>query len=676
MKKTAELPAFSQIRLENIVPQVKAFIDAAHETVARLCQVTEPSWQNILQLLEDLFAQESILWSPIRHLNNVMSTPELRKVHDEALTLWTEYHNFLGQHTALYQIIRKIKNSPAFETLSKAQKMVISHQLRDFHLSGVDLDADKKARYQAISEELTALCTQFGANVLDATQAYTHPIHSPEELSGLPQWLIEAAKEKAAEKNQSTPLLTLAQPIYSAVMQFADHRPLREDMYVAYVTRASELGPFAKQWDNGPLIDKILKLRAELADLLSFNNYAELSLATKMASSTEEVLSFLNELAAQGTPLATQEMMELQLFAKEQGLNSPLQPWDIAYYSEKLRQEKYDYNSETLRHYFPLPKVLDGLLSLLEKLFSIQFTQHEKFDTWHSDALLYSIKNKKGDILAYLYLDLYARSTKQQGAWADECRPRYKDAAGNSHVPVSFVVCNFSRPSSETPSLLTHEDIMTLFHEFGHALHHSLTEIDEPSVSGTHGVAWDAVEFPSQFMENWCWSQEVLTALSGHYQSKEPLPYTLYQKLLSSKYYHCGLDLVRQLEFALFDFRIHLNCKDKNLKFVQSTLNEVRKQVAVISIPDYHRFQNSFTHIFDGGYDAGYYSYKWAEVLSADAFQRFAAAGLYDTALGLEFKNKILSRGGSEEAMDLFVEFMGRKPKIDALLVSLGIKAP
>lgn len=674
MKNT--LPIFSTIHPEDIVPQVKAFIEKANQSIAKLCQTSTPSWDTILQPLEDLAAEEALLWGPIRHLNNVASTPELRLAHDEALNLWTDYHNAIGQNETLCKMITQIKESTDFKTLSKAQKMVINHELRDFHLSGVDLSADKKERYRAISEQLTALCANFGANVLDATKAYTHILHGKEELSGLPHWLIEEGTAKAKEQKQKGALLTLAAPVYSAVMQFADHRPLREDMYVAYVTRASEVGPFAKQWDNGPIMDKILALRDELAKLLSFENYAALSLVTKMAPSTAEVLSFLNELTVHAAPLAKQEMVELQQFAKEQGLNTALQPWDLSYYSEKLRQQKYAYNSEELRCYFPLPKVLTGLFDLLERLFSIQFLPEKEFDSWDADALLYKVQNKNGQLHGYLYLDLYARPAKQQGAWADECRPRYKDAKGQVHLPIGFVACNFSRPGKDSPSLLTHDDVMTLFHEFGHALHHLLTEIDEPSVGGTNGVAWDAVEFPSQLMENWCWSKDVLTAISGHYQTGEPLPKALYQKLVASKYYHCGLALVRQLEFSLFDFRIHLEYNDKNPKFIQTTLDAVRKQVAVTPIPNYHRFQNAFTHIFDGGYDAGYYSYKWAEVLSADAFQRFEQTGLYNNALGLEFKTKILSRGGAEDAMDLFVNFMGRKPRIDALLVSLGVKTP
>ena len=667
---TVVLPLFSTIQPNDIVPQVKDFIATANKTIAEICKTPTPSWDTVLQPLEDLSAKEAILWGPIRHLNNVASTPELRAAYDAALPLWTEYHNAIGQNATLCKVISRIKESPDFESLNKAQQAVIHHELRDFHLSGVDLDDEKKERYRDISEQLATLASKFGANVLDATKAYTRTLHNEEELSGLPAWLIEETKKK----KQNFPVLTLAAPIYSAVMQFADHRPLREDMYVAYVTRASELGPFAEQWDNGPIMRKILKLRNELAQLLSFKNYAELSLATKMAPSTVEVLNFLNALAEQAIPIAKKEMAELKAFAKEQSGLSKLQPWDRAYYSEKLQQQKYAYSSEELRTYFPLPKVLGGLFALLEKLFSIQLLPQENFDSWHEDALLYKVQNKEGLLHGYLYLDLYARPGKQQGAWADECIPRYRDAKGTLHLPVTFVACNFSRPGSDTPSLLTHNDVMTLFHEFGHALHYLLTEIDEPSVAGTNGVAWDAVEFPSQLMENWCWSETVLTALSGHYQTGKTLPKALYEKLLASKYYHCGLDLVRQLEFALFDFRIHLQYNGQNPKWIQSTLDAIRKQVAAFSTPSYNRFQNSFTHIFDGGYDAGYYSYKWAEVLSADAFQRFEKEGLYNTTLGQEFKDKILSRGGSEDAMDLFVSFMGRKPQIDALLVSSGIK--
>lgn len=667
---TVVLPLFSTIQPDDIVVQVKAFIQTANKLIAEVCKTPTPSWDTVLQPLEDLSAKEAILWGPIQHLNNVASTPELRAAYDAALSLWTEYHNAIGQNAALYKVITQIKESPAFESLNKAQQTVINHELRDFHLSGVDLDDEKKERYRDISEQLATLASKFGANVLDATKAYTRALHNEEELSGLPAWLIEETKKK----KQKFPVLTLAAPIYSAVMQFADHRPLREDMYVAYVTRASEVGPFAEQWDNGPIMRKILKLRDELAKLLSFENYAELSLATKMAPSTEEVLTFLNALAEQATPIAKKEMAELKAFAKEQSGLSKLQPWDLAYYSEKLQQQKYAYSSEELRSYFPLPKVLGGLFELLEKLFSIQLLPQENFDRWHEDALLYKVQNKEGHVHGYLYLDLYARPGKQQGAWADQCIPRYRDAKGDLHLPITLVACNFSRPGSDMPSLLTHNDVMTLFHEFGHALHYLLTEIDVPSVAGTNGVAWDAVEFPSQLMENWCWSETVLTSISGHYKTGRTLPKDLYEKLLASKHYHCGLGFARQLEFALFDFRIHLQYNGQNPKWIQTTLDAVRRQTSVTPVPSYNRFQNSFTHIFDGGYDAGYYSYKWAEVLSADAFQRFEQEGLYNTTLGQEFKDKILSRGGSEDAMDLFVSFMGRKPKVDALLVSSGIK--
>ncbi len=664
------LPLFSAIHPDHIVEQVKEFIEKANKAIDKICNTATPSWHTVLQPLEDLSAKEAILWGPIRHLNNVESFPELRAAYDEALTLWTAYHDAIGQNTRLYQIIARIKENPAFEALTKAQKTVINHALRDFHLSGVDLDDDKKEQYRDMSEELASLASKFGANVLDATKAYTRALHHEEELSGLPDWLITETKKK----KKDLPILTLAAPIYSAVMQFADHRPLREDMYVAYVTRASDVGPFAEKWDNGPIMRKILKLRNELAKLLSFENYAELSLATKMAPSSVEVLAFLSALAEKATPIAKKEMAELKAFAKEQSGLSAVQPWDLAYYSEKLQLQKYAYSSEELRAYFPLPKVLAGLFELLEKLFSIQLVPQENFDRWHEDALLYQIQNKEGHVCGHLYLDLYARPGKQQGAWADECVPRYRDGAGQLHLPITFVACNFSRPGENTPSLLTHNDVMTLFHEFGHALHYLLTEIDEPSVAGTNGVAWDAVEFPSQLMENWCWSEEVLTAISSHYQTGESLPKALYEKLLASKHYHCGLDLARQLEFSLFDFRIHLHYNGQSPKWIQTTLDAVRRLVAVTPIPHYNRFQNSFTHIFDGGYDAGYYSYKWAEVLSADAFQRFEQEGLYNGTLGQEFKDKILSRGGSEDAMDLFVDFVGRKPQIDALLVSLGIK--
>ncbi len=670
------LPVFSQVDIKKIVPNVKAFIEAAHKEIKEICKANDPSWKTILEPLELLDAKESLLWGPIQHLNNVESSKELRAAYDEALPLWSDYHNSVGQNVTLYQAIKKIKDSAEFSQLTVPQKKVVDNALRDFHLSGVDLPDDKKERYRAISEQLSTLCSNFGANVLDATSAYTRAIHDPHELSGLPQWLIEEAQQKAQEKNVTGYLLSLAAPVYMAVMQFADHRPLREDMYVAYITRASELGPYGNQCDNGPVMDKILALRHELAQLLGFKNYAEYSLANnKAAPSTQDVIAFLVELAEKSMPVAKDEMHELQEFAKQHGLQVPLQPWDITYYSEKLSQQKYAYSSEKLREYFPLDTVLAGLFQFLKNLFSIDLIPQKEFDRWNEDALLYHVQDKDGQLHGYLYLDLFARASKQQGAWAEQCFPRYRDAKGQLHLPVTFVCCNFNRPTEKTPALLSQLDIETLFHEFGHALHYVLTEIDEPSIAGTNGVAWDAVEFPSQLMENWCWSQEVLTSLSKHYQTGEQLPDELYQKLLASKHYHCGMQMVRQLEFSLFDFRIHLQYKEGPAKFIQHTLDAVRQQVCVTPVVNYNRFQNSFTHIFDGGYDAGYYSYKWAEVLSANAFQRFEQEGLQNNTLGLEFKNKILSRGGSEDAMTLFVDFMGKKPEMDALLVATGIKA-
>ncbi len=672
---TDNLPIFSTIKPETIVPEVKNFIAHSRQLIHRLTENPNPSWATLMQALEDNSALEAKLWQPIEHLNAVMSRPELREAYDEALALWSEFHTEISHDTALFAVIKHLHDSPEFKTLTRPQQTVIKHQLRDFHLSGVDLPADKKARYRKIVEELTVLSSKVGANTLDANKAFIRPVHDVQELAGLPDWLIEEAALKAKELGQEGHAFSLEAPVYSAIMQFADHRPLREDLYVAYVTRASELGPFPHQWDNGPLIDQILGLRQELAVLLGFKNYADLSLADKMAPSNEEVVAFLSQLAKASKPLAEKEMAALAAFAKTAGLHSTLQPWDLAYYREKLQAKEYAYSSEELRPYFPLSKVLHGLFELLSQLFQVQFTEEDHFDHWHKDALLYRINNPDGSLQAHLYLDLFARPGKQQGAWVGGCYPRYRDKEGKLHHPVTFLVCNFSRPGIDRPALLTHSEMQTLFHEFGHALHYSLTEIDEPSASGTSGVAWDAVEFPSQLMENWTWSKEVLNRLSGHYQTQEPLPEALYEKLLASKDFHCAMQMVRQLEFALFDFRIHSEFDVHRPHCVQNILDEVRKEVSVVPIPNYHRFQNAFTHIFDGGYAAGYYSYKWAEVLSADAFSRFEKEGLLNSELGLEFKHKILTQGGSEDAMDLFVSFMGRKPEIQALLISNGIKA-
>ncbi|ARU28334.1 oligopeptidase A [Cellvibrio sp. PSBB006] len=671
-----ELPPFSAIQPEHVEPAISQLIDANRKHLqALLSDLQQPSWDNLVAPLE---AQGDLLdqaWSPVSHLNAVCNNDALRTAYNNSLALLTEYGTEVSQNTELYNAYQQLADSEDYGRLTQAQKQAVDNALRDFRLGGVALDGEQKKRFGAIQKRLSELSTQFSNNVLDATQAWFKHFTDAEALAGLPESALAQAAQAAAQKQLSGYVVTLDFPSYLAVMMYADSRQLREEMYTAYVTRASADGKkadgsSAAQWDNSALITETLALRHELAQLLGFANYAERSLASKMAESTQQVLDFLNELAQKSRPLAERDIQELRDFAATQGCTD-LQPWDMTYYSEKLRVEKYAISQEELRPYFPAERVITGMFDVVKRLYDIDIVQVAVFDSWHPDVRFYHIF-KNGEKIASFYLDLFAREHKRGGAWMADCRVRRKTDTG-TQLPVAFLTCNFTPPVGDTPSLLTHDEVTTLFHEFGHGLHHMLTQIDVAAVSGINGVAWDAVELPSQFLENWCWEPEAIPLISAHYQTAEPLPQALLDKMLAAKNFQSGMQMVRQLEFSLFDFRLHAEYDPANPQDPQAVLDQVRRDVAVVQAPAFNRFQNSFSHIFAGGYAAGYYSYKWAEVLSADAFSRFEEEGIFNAQTGESFLHEILQQGGSKAPMELFINFRGREPSIEALLRHSGL---
>ncbi len=670
------LPPFSSIRAEQVEPAVRQLIDDGRAQLKSLLEgLSVPTWNNLIAPIEDQGDKLDQAWAPVSHLNSVANSDELRKAYTESIALLTDYSTEFSQNEALYQAYQQLADSSEFAQLSQAQQQTISNALRDFRLGGVALnDADKK-RFGEIQKRLSELSTQFSNNVLDATQAWYKQFDNADALAGLPESALAQAAQAAAQKNLPGYVVTLDFPSYYAVIMYADNRALREEIYTAYVTRASAAGKkadgsSAAEFDNSALITETLALRHELAQLLGFANYAERSLASKMAESPAQVLQFLNELAQKSKPFAERDYAELCAFAAAQGCVD-LQSWDSTYYSEKLRVEKYSVSQEELRPYFPAEKVISGMFEVVQRLFGIQVQQIAEFDTYHPDVRFFHIE-KNGKQVASFYLDLFARDKKKGGAWMADCRVRRKTPTG-LQLPVAFLTCNFTPPVGETPSLLTHDEVTTLFHEFGHGLHHMLTQIDVAAVSGINGVAWDAVELPSQFMENWCWEPEAIPLISGHYQTGEPLPQRLLDKMLAAKNFQSGLQMIRQLEFSLFDIRLHAEYNTAAPKSAQQVLNEVRDLVAVIRPPAFNRFENSFSHIFAGGYAAGYYSYKWAEVLSADAYSRFEEEGIFNAQTGASFLQEILQQGGSRAPMELFKNFRGREPQIDALLRHSGI---
>ena len=666
-----DLPPYSAIRPEHVEPAVAAILADSRGAIAQLLaeQNATPSWNGLVLALDELNARLSRAWSPVSHLNAVCNSAELRAAYEACLPKLSEYWTELGQNRGLFEAYQALANGPSAAGFDVAQKTILEHALRDFRLSGIDLPAAGQQRYGAIQMKLSELTSNFSNQLLDATQAWTKHITDEAALVGLTDSAKAQMAQAAAAKELDGWLISLEFPSYYAVLTYADDRALREELYAAYCTRASDQGPHAGQFDNGPLINEILDLRQELAQLLGFANYSELSLAGKMAESTEQVLTFLRDLAVRSKPFAARDLQELQAFAAEQGC-SDLQSWDVGYYSEKLRQQRYSISQEQVRAWFPIDKVLTGLFAIVEQLYGIQIEELSGFDSWHSDVRLFQI-SENGQAVGRFFFDLYARANKRGGAWMDGARDQRRAANGELISPVANLVCNFTPAVNGQPALLTHDEVTTLFHEFGHGLHHLLTHVEHAGASGINGVAWDAVELPSQFMENWCWEPQGLALISGHFETGEPLPQDLLEKMLAAKNFQSGLMMVRQIEFSLFDFELHASHGDG--RSVLDVLEAIRAEVSVMRPPAYNRFANGFAHIFAGGYAAGYYSYKWAEVLSADAFSKFEEEGVLNAETGRAFREAILARGGSQEPMLLFVDFRGREPSIDALLRHSGL---
>lgn len=664
------LPAFSKIKPEHIKPAVEAVIQTCRETIEAVSKIENPTWENFYLPQAAAGDQFSRAWSPVGHLNAVKNSPELREAYQACLPLLSEYSTWAGQHKGLYEGYLKLKNSPAFESYSLAQKKAIENSLRDFELSGISLPEDKQKRYGEISARLSELSSDFSNNVLDATMGWDIVITDESQLKGLPESALEAAKLSAESKGKKGYRFTLEFPSYYPVLTYCENRELREIMYKEYATRASDQGSNAGKWDNSANIDEKLKLRRELAQLLGFATYADYSLATKMAENPQQVVEFLEDLANRAKKQAKEELCALKAFANH-ACSEQLEPWDIAYYSEKQKQALYAINDEELRPYFPEDRVLSGLFELMKRIFGLRIEEKFGIDTWHKDVRFFQIYDEQGEERGAFYLDLYARENKRGGAWMDDCINQKRFADGSLQKPVAYLTCNFNKPIGNKPALFTHDEVTTLFHEFGHGIHHMLTQIEVGDVAGINGVPWDAVELPSQFLENWCWEEEALAFISGHYETGEPLPKEKLTQLLKAKNFQAAMFVVRQLEFGLFDFRLHLAEPREGL--VLDTLKAVKAEVAIVKTPEWVRTPHSFSHIFAGGYAAGYYSYLWAEVLSADAFSKFEEDGIFNRETGQSFLDNILTRGGSEEPMVLFERFRGRKPTLDALLRHKGI---
>lgn len=666
----SKLPLWSQIKPEHITPALDVVLQENRDWLQQALTVdTRFTWNNLVAPLNEASNRLERTWSPVSHLNAVVNTDELRKEYNSNLPRLSDYHTEMGQNAALYAAIRSIRAQD--DTLDSAQQKSLDDSLLGFKLSGVALPEAQKERFREISQQLSQLNSRFSDNVLDATNAWVKQITEVAELAGLPESALEMAAQTAKQRDMEGWVLTLQFPSYFPVLTYADNRALRAEMYRAYTTRASELGA-NPDWDNTAVMRDILRLRQEEAALLGYANYAELSLATKMAESPQQVLEFLADLAHKAKPFAEQEFAEVGEFARTLGIDE-VEAWDVAYVSEKMKQARFDFSEEDLKPYFPADRVISGLFALVEKLFGVRIEQQQAhIDLWHSDVRFYLVYDCTGTVQACFYLDLYARQHKRGGAWMSDFCGRFRRQDG-LQIPVAFMTCNGSPPVGDKPALFTHDEVVTLFHEFGHGLHHMLTQVDYPDIAGINGVEWDAVELPSQFMENWCWERSVLDMIAAHWQTGEPLLEDLYQKMQAARHFQTAMATVRQLEFALFDMRLHLDPQAAEPGRLEAIRAEVQQQVAVIKPPAFNRMPHSFTHVFAGGYAAGYYSYKWAEVLSADAFARFEEEGLFDAGVGEAFLNEVLAVGGSRKAMESFVAFRGRKPSVDALLRHNGL---
>ncbi len=675
MHSYLELPAFSTLDLATFEERFDQLIKTSDAKVAVLEAIENPGWDNLFHELDLIEDEISRFFSPLRHLNAVLNNEEIRDVYNNCLPRLSAWSTDLGQNIAVYEKVLEIRNSDEFLKLGSAQKKSIEDSLLNFKLGGVALPVVQKNRFREISLELSKLGTRFQENVLDATKAWTKEFSSEAALAGFPRSALDSAKQAAREKNSSGYLLTLDYPSYHAVMTFADDRALREEVYFAFTTRASDQAVLQnEELDNAPIMEKIIQLRAEKADLLGFDSYADLSVATKMVKDPAQVLDFINELAIKATPSAKADYAQLSEFARDDIGIEDLQPWDIPYCSNKLKKKLFDFSEEDLKPYFPASVAIPGMFEVVGKIFGITIEEVTDADVWHTDVSLYQITDNQDRRRGAFFMDNYARTNKRGGAWMDVCVGRMQKQSG-LQLPIAYLTCNLTPPVGDEPALLTHSELTTLFHEFGHGLHHMLTLVDVPAVAGISGVEWDAVELPSQFLENWCWQRESLDLLGKHYKTGEALPADLLEKARAARNYQSGMMTLRQLEFALFDMKLHLSDKTLDANAIQSLLDDVRAQVAVYKTPKQVRFQNGFSHIFAGGYAAGYFSYKWAEVLSCDAFGRFEEEGIFNQQTGAEFLSCILEKGGTQKAMELFVAFRGREPKIDALLRHAGLAA-
>ncbi|PML53184.1 oligopeptidase A [Vibrio lentus] len=671
-----DLPPFSQIKPEHVKPAVEQVIEECRNKIEQVLEGnTSPSWDNLVAPIEEVDDRLGRIWSPVSHMNSVMNSDELRDAYESCLPVLSEYGTWVGQHKGLFEAYKAIKASEAFSALDQAQQKTITDALRDFELSGIGLPADEQHRYGEISKRQSELGSQFSNNVLDATMGWSKQVTDMAELAGMPESALAAAQAAAEAKEQDGYLLTLDIPSYLPVMTYCDNQALRKELYEAYVTRASDRGPNAGKWDNTEIITEQLKLRHEIARMLGFSTYSEKSLSTKMAETPDQVLGFLNDLAVKAKPQGEREVEELRQFAEKEFGVSELNLWDIAYYSEKQKQNLFEISDEELRPYFPESNAVSGLFEVLNRVFGMSVTEREGVDTWHDSVRFFDIFDATGTLRGSFYLDLYAREHKRGGAWMDDCRGRRITQSGDLQTPVAYLTCNFNKPVGDKPALFTHDEVVTLFHEFGHGIHHMLTQVEAGAVAGINGVPWDAVELPSQFLENWCWEEEALSFISGHFETGEALPKEMLEKMLAAKNFQSAMFILRQLELGLFDFTLHTEYDPEVGARVLETLADVKSKVSVLPSLDWNRFSHSFGHIFAGGYSAGYYSYLWAEVLSADAFSAFEEEGIFNTETGNRFLNNILEMGGSEEPMELFKRFRGREPQIDAMLRHAGISA-
>jgi oligopeptidase A len=674
------LPRFDAIRPEHVEPAIRALIDENRQLIEeRLADPEPPSWEGFVAPLTEAGERLGRAWGVVGHLHSVFDVPDWREAYNHMLPEVSSFYAEIGQNLALFEKYRALRDSAEYATLSPVRQRILDHEVRDFRLAGAELPDADKPRFKEIQEEQSALAAKFSENLLDATNAHAEWISDEADLAGLPDDVIAAARAAAEKAGKPGWKFTLHMPSYLPVMQYAENRALRERMYRAYATRASEFGP--AELDNGPLIGRILALRAEEAQMLGYASFAEVSLVPKMADSPAQVLDFLRELAAKAKPFAERDLAELRTFAASELGLAELQPWDVGYASEKLRQSRYAFSEQEVKQYFPEPKVIEGLFGVVQRLYGVTIFP-DQAPTWDADARFFRIE-RNGATIGHFYLDLHARETKRGGAWMDSARSRMR-ARDGVQTPVAYLVCNFSGPTAGKPATFSHDDVQTLFHEAGHGLHHLLTQIDEVAVSGIHGVEWDAVELPSQFMENFCWEWDVLSGMTAHVDTGEPLPRALYDKMIAARNFQSGMQTVRQLEFSMFDLLVHSELQPEGDKVpverVMQVLADVRREVAVLIPPEWHRFPHSFSHIFAGGYAAGYYSYKWAEVLSADVFEAFEEAGadkgsLLDAETGERFWREILAVGGSRPAIESFKAFRGREPKVDALLRHSGMVA-